>query len=109
MKQKTDDRDFSESERQAFKAHGRLAVKAAAQRVMGTDPWARLVELHESGARFTSRVGICCVQCGQPVVDVLVLTPLSDYTVGLITHAMHTNDGGEIIRLITRLSEKGRM
>ncbi|MEE8667247.1 MAG: hypothetical protein SOI13_05260 [Bifidobacterium mongoliense] len=106
---KTDDRDFSESERQAFKAHGRKAVKTAAEYVMASPAWERLNDLHASGVRYTRRVGNYCAQCGQPVVDVLENTPLSDYAIGLITHAMHTNDGGEIIRLITRLSEKGRM
>jgi hypothetical protein len=106
---RTDDRDFSESERQAFKAHGRKAVKTAAQRVMDSHAWTRLNELHASGVHYTRRVGNYCTQCGKPVVDVLENTPLSDYAIGLITHAMHTNDGGEIIRLITRLSEKGRM
>jgi hypothetical protein len=43
------------------------------------------------------------------VLDALEGEPLSDYPIGLITHAVHTADGGEIIRLVSTLAEKGRM
>ena len=43
------------------------------------------------------------------MLDALEGEPLSDYPIGLINHAVHTNDGGEIIRLVSKLSEKGRM
>jgi hypothetical protein len=100
---------FSESDRQEFKLHGRRAVKAAALSVMGSHAWDRLNELHTSGVRFTRRVGNYCAQCARPVLDALEGEPLSDYPIGLITHAAHTADGGEIIRLVSKLSEKGRM
>jgi hypothetical protein len=100
---------FSESDRQEFKSHGRKAVKAAALSVMGSHAWTRLNELHASGVRFTKRVGNYCEQCASPVLDALEGEPLSVYTSGLISHAVHTADGGEIIRLISKLSEKGRM
>ena len=100
---------FSESDRQEFKLHGRKAVKAAALSVMGSHAWIRLNELHASGVRFTRRVGNYCEQCASPVLDALEGEPLSVYTSGLISHAVHTNDGGEIIRLVSKLSEKGRM
>jgi hypothetical protein len=102
-------RGFSETERQAFKAHGVRGVKTAALGVMGSCEWRRLVELDDAGVRFTRRVGNYCARCGRPVLDALCGQPLSDYPIGLLMHAIHTNDGGETIRLITRLSERGRM
>jgi hypothetical protein len=100
---------FSESDRQEFKLHVRKAVKAAALSVMDSHAWIRLNELHTSGVRFTKRVELYCAQCAHPVLDALEGEPLSDYPIGLITHAVHTADGGEIIRLVSTLAEKGRM
>lgn len=76
---------------------------------MRSQAWKRLNELDQSGIRFTRRVGNYCESCGQPVVSALQGRASNDYPIGLLLHAMHTNDGGEIIRVIQTLNENGCM
>lgn len=100
---------LSESESQQFRKHGFKAVKETAKEIQKSHAWTRLNELWASDEHYDERMRECCMQCGYPLIQALQGQKLTEGTCSLISHAMHTADGGEIIRLTNILAKKGRM
>lgn len=81
-------------------------VHAAAAAVMKTKEWDELVKRYEAGERWTDRTAELLDGMGKAMEAVLPNTGNTAGINGILLHAVHTNDAGEAIRIITALGSK---
>lgn len=79
-------------------------VRAKAAEAMALPEWGRLVELYESGVRWTDETEDLLAVIGRKMESVLPNTGNTAGINGILMHAVHTNDAGECIRIVRALA-----
>ncbi|MCI1868283.1 hypothetical protein [Bifidobacterium crudilactis] len=83
--------------------------KKVAQLELGSEELARLEVLEAEGTRFTDEIGGLCERVATRMLAGITNTTNASMVRGLIAHAAHTNDGGEILRIVNGLALKGTL
>lgn len=96
-------------ELEEWKRDGVKGVRRCAQQLMRTKAFDRLRELDHDGVRYTKRVGNYCEQIVRPLLELIPDDTKSGMLVGRLSHAMHTRDAKETMRLTVTLAGKGRL
>jgi hypothetical protein len=83
--------------------------KAVAKRELGSVELERLAGLESEGVRFTDEIGGLCERVSTRMLAGIANTTNASMVRGLIAHAAHTSDGGEILRIVNGLAVKGTL
>lgn len=87
----------------------KAVCKAAAKAESGSPELERLTVLEAEGVRFTAEVGELCNTVANRLLAGISNTVNASMIRGLIAHAAHTSDGGEILRIVSELAKKGTL
>lgn len=94
----------AEPERITYKVSA--PVHTAAAEVMKMPQWDELKKRYEAGERWTDRTQELLDVMGEHMEKVLPNSGNTAGINGILLHAVHTNDAGEAIRIITALGSK---
>lgn len=83
--------------------------KSVARAESGSAELERLAVLEAQGVRFNVEVGELCDTVASRLLAGISNTMNASMIRGLIAHAAHTSDGGEILRIVKELAKKGTL
>jgi hypothetical protein len=83
--------------------------KAVAKQELGSPELERLAVLEEAGVRWTDEIGGLCERVATRMLAGITNTTNASMVRGLIAHAAHTNDGGEVLRIVNGLAKRGTL